>query len=133
MVTMEVETRDRQEIVNITMELQHVIAGEKWQNGICLLFTPHTTTGITINENEDPNVLKDLIYALEKIAPTKDPMYTHVEPNMAAHVKASLVGPSQLLMIVDGTLNKGKYQDIYLCEFDGPRTRKIFVTFLPKE
>lgn len=105
---------------------------ERWQNGVCLLFTPHTTTGITINENEDPNVLNYLIYALGKIASTVDPKYTHVEPNMAAHVKASIVGPSQMLMISDGTLFKGKYQDIYLCEFDGPRTRKVIVSFIPK-
>lgn len=130
MVTIEVESRRKQELINITRQLAEAVAKEGWKDGICVVFTPHTTTGLTINENEDPNVLDDLISAFERIAPTEYAGYTHIEKNMAAHIKASLVGFSQMLIVADGKLLKGKYQDLYLCEFDGPRNRKVMAKFI---
>ncbi len=131
MVTLEVETKSRQEMVRITRRLAEVIRGSGWKNGLCVVFVPHTTAGVTINENADPDVLKDLIYALEKAVPTADPAYRHVEGNSAAHVKASMMGFSQTLVVRDGQLVLGQWQDVLFCEFDGPRNRQLIVEFLP--
>lgn len=128
--TIEVKTEKRQIVVNITDQVKDVVKKSRVKEGICNLFTPHTTTGLTANENVDPNVLNDLIYGLENIIPTKDSNYTHVEENMAAHIKSSVIGPSLSLIIHDSELLLGKYQDIYLVEFDGPRTRKVIIGFL---
>ncbi|MCL4465617.1 MAG: secondary thiamine-phosphate synthase enzyme YjbQ [Chloroflexi bacterium] len=131
MVTLEVETRSRQEMVRITRQLVDLVQRSGWRNGLCLVFVPHTTAGITINENADPDVLRDMVYALEKIVPTSDPNYRHAEGNSAAHVKASLMGFSQTLMVRDGRLALGQWQDLLFCEFDGPRHRQLMVEFVP--
>jgi len=132
LVTLEVETRSRQEMVRITRQLADLVQRSGWKNGLCLVFVPHTTAGITINENADPDVLRDMLYALEKIVPTSDPNYRHVEGNSAAHVKASLMGFSRTLLVQDGQLVLGRWQDVLFCEFDGPRHRQVTVEFLPK-
>lgn len=132
MITLEVETNARQEMVRITQQLARTVEGAGWRNGLCLIFVPHTTAGITINENADPDVVKDLLYALERLVPTVDPAYRHFEGNSAAHIKASLVGFSQTVIVQDGQLSLGRWQDILLCEFDGPRRREVMVEFIPR-
>ncbi len=129
MVKMEVETRSRQEMVRITRRLADLVRESGWTNGILNLFVPHTTAGLTINEKADPDVVRDLLYALEKLVPTSDPNYRHSEGNSAAHVKASLVGFSQTIIVENGALALGTWQDIIFCEFDGPRRRQLWVGF----
>ena len=100
------------------------------KNGAVLVFCPHTTAAVTINENADPDVLRDLIKGLASIAPV-DGGWRHAEGNSDGHLKTSLVGPSVLVPLSDGQLSLGTWQGIYLCEFDGPRSRKVDVTLLP--
>jgi len=96
------------------------------KSGICWMFVPHTTAGITINEGADPSVQSDIINQLDKIVPLHGD-YHHLEGNSAAHIKASLIGCSDLVFIEDGRLKLGTWQSIYFCEFDGPRTRRLMV------
>ncbi|HCX64546.1 MAG TPA: hypothetical protein DHN33_04985, partial [Eubacteriaceae bacterium] len=96
------------------------------ENGIVTVFVPHTTAGITINENADPDVVKDILYSLGKIVP-EDQNFAHLEGNSTGHIKASLMGSSVSLIVEDNHLKTGTWQGIYLCEFDGPRTRKVYV------
>ena len=131
MITLEVQTNERQEMVRITRLLARAVQDAKWKNGVCTVFVPHTTAGITINENADPDVVRDLLYALEKTVPTADPDYRHVEGNSAAHIKASLMGFSQTVIVRDGRLALGTWQDVIFCEFDGPRRRQLYVEFTP--
>ncbi|HEX9015514.1 MAG TPA: secondary thiamine-phosphate synthase enzyme YjbQ [Chloroflexota bacterium] len=131
MVVLDVETRSRQEVVRITSQIAKLVRRSGWTNGLLQLFGPHTTAGLTINENADPDVVKDLLYSFEKIAPTSDQNYRHSEGNSAAHVKASLVGFSLTLIVREGTIALGTWQDLMFCEFDGPRRRKLWVEFLP--
>jgi len=109
--------------------VEGLLKHEGRQEGICCLFVPHTTAGITINENADPDVVRDMIIQLNKVIPFADD-YKHLEGNSAAHIKASLMGFSQNLIIHQGSLALGTWQGIYFCEFDGPRTRKLYVKFL---
>jgi secondary thiamine-phosphate synthase enzyme len=97
---------------------------------VCFLYTPHTTTAVTINENADPDVPRDIISALEKIVP-QSAKYKHAEGNSPAHVKSSLVGASKIVIIENGCLVLGTWQSIFFCEFDGPRTHKFIVKTLP--
>jgi len=97
------------------------------RDGVCTVFVPHTTAGITINENADPDVVADMIYALDQAVPWTSPRYRHGEGNTAAHVKASLMGNNVQVPVRGGRLQFGTWQAIYLCEFDGPRTRKVWV------
>ncbi len=128
---MEVETKSRQEMVRITRQLADLIQSSGWKNGLCFVSVPHTSAAVTINENADPDVVKDILYALEKIVPTSDPAYRHSEGNSAAHVKASLMGFSQTLLVRDGQLALGRWQEVLFCEFDGPRRRQLTIEFLP--
>jgi secondary thiamine-phosphate synthase enzyme len=96
------------------------------ENGICILFVPHTTAAVTINENADPSVAQDMIMALNKIVPFQD-QYRHMEGNSPAHVKASLVGCSQVVIVQSGKLVLGTWQGVFFCEFDGPRNREVHV------
>ncbi len=131
MITLEIQSNARQEMVRITRLLAQTIAGAGWRDGVCTLFVPHTTAGITINENADPDVVADLLYALEKAVPTSDPAYRHFEGNSAAHVKASMVGFSTQVIVRDGRMALGQWQDVMLCEFDGPRRRQLHLEFVP--
>ena len=122
-----VRTSKRSEFVEITAKVQSILTESRVERGICIVFVPHTTAGITINENADPDVVNDMTGALDKIAPWESRDYQHSEGNSAAHVKASMMGSSVHVPVAGGQLQFGAWQGIYLCEFDGPRTRKVWV------
>lgn len=123
------KTRSRVEIIDITAAVQKTVGEMNVKEGICLIYTPHTTAAITINENADPDVPRDIIAALDKAVPLSAG-YRHSEGNSAAHVKSSLVGASELVIVENGSLVLGTWQSIFFCEFDGPRTRKFMVKTL---
>ena len=129
MKTITLETKSRSEMIDITAAVQKAVREEQIENGFCLVYTPHTTAAITINENADPDVPRDILSALEKAVPFSA-HYRHMEGNSAAHAKSSLVGASELVMIENGRLVLGTWQAIFFCEFDGPRTRKVFVKLI---
>ncbi len=128
-----VETKKRTQFVNIDADVRRIIQTAKLKNGLLQLHVPHTTAGITINENADPDVLHDLEFALDKIAPWHAAAYRHAEGNSAAHVKASMMGPSLALIIRDGEPQLGTWQSVFFCEFDGPRRRNVWATALRDE
>jgi secondary thiamine-phosphate synthase enzyme len=121
-----VATHSKTELVDITADVERAIRSENAREGLCFLYVPHTTAAITINEGADPAVKSDILLALNKMVPWKD-AYKHLEGNSPAHVKASIVGPSQTVAIEKGRLLLGTWQKVFFCEFDGPRTRKIHV------
>jgi len=121
-----VRTGSTVEFVDITDRIRDLIRKSKVTEGICTVFVPHTTAAVTINENADPDVVRDMIMELEKIVPASD-NYTHAEGNSAAHIKSSLMGVSETLLVDDGRPVLGTWQGIYFCEFDGPRNRKVYV------
>ena len=122
----DVETRKETEFVDITERIKKIVREKGAGEGLCTLFVPHTTAGITINENADPAVTKDILKEINKIVPFDD-HYSHMEGNSAAHIKASLFGFSETILVKDKNLMLGTWQGIYFCEFDGPRRRKVFV------
>ncbi len=113
-------------MVDITDRVSRVVADSGIEQGICYVFVPHTTAGLTINENADPTVQSDILNRLEKIVPWRDG-YEHAEGNSAAHIKASMMGPSHFIPVCNGRLRLGTWQGVYLCEFDGPRSRHVWV------
>ncbi|HOX39681.1 MAG TPA: secondary thiamine-phosphate synthase enzyme YjbQ [Candidatus Brocadiia bacterium] len=119
-----VRTANRAEFLNVTDEVRRAVATSSVRNGICVVSVPHTTAGVTINENADPDVPADMIAALERIVP-RNAGYAHAEGNSDAHLKASIMGSSQTIPVVDGKLVLGVWQGVFFCEFDGPRTRKM--------
>ncbi len=125
----EVRTRSHDELVDITDQVQKVVSQSGIKTGLCHVFVPHTTAGLTLNENWDPAVRRDMLMALGKMVPWDDD-YQHGEGNSAAHVKASLMGFSHTLLVEDGRLTVGSWQGIYLAEFDGPRRRRVLVDVL---
>ena len=124
-----VQTHSRFEMLDITEAVQKVAREEKIESGIVLVYTPHTTAAVTINENADPDVPRDILAALDRAVPLSA-NYRHTEGNSAAHAKSSLVGASEMVIIENGRLVLGTWQSIFFCEFDGPRTRKVMVQFL---
>ena len=114
----------QQNFYNVTSQIRDALRKSDVQNGICLVYCPHTTAGMTINENADPDVVTDLLFALDKIFPDR-PEFRHMEGNSAAHLKASTMGSSVTVIVENGNLVLGTWQGIYFCEFDGPRTRKF--------
>jgi secondary thiamine-phosphate synthase enzyme len=130
MTTIEVKTRSREELVDITEEVQKVVAQSGVKEGICYLFVPHTTAGITINETWDPSVRKDITEVLRKVAPP-GANYHHTEGNADAHIKTSVVGSNAFVFVSDGRLVLGTWQGIYLAEFDGPRSRRVIIHVEP--
>lgn len=120
------KTTKANEFINITGKVKEAVMKSKVNSGICVIFVPHTTAGVTINENADPDVVKDMLMELSKIVP-EDKEYRHFEGNSSAHIKSSLMGSSQTVIIENGELKVGTWQGIYFTEFDGPRTRKFFV------
>jgi secondary thiamine-phosphate synthase enzyme len=121
-----VRTNSNFAMVDITDQVRTLLRESKIKTGICYVFVPHTTAAVTINENADPDVIKDIIRTLDKLIPGDD-HYRHLEGNAAAHVKSSLLGASQTVFIENGDLVLGTWQSIFFCEFDGPRTRKVFI------
>lgn len=121
-----VRTDKHTEMIDITRQVQGVVREKNVDRGICIVYVPHTTAAITINENADPDVVRDFTMEINKLVPWEDG-YRHAEGNSAAHLKASMIGFSQTLLIEDGRLVLGTWQGIYFCEFDGPRSRKVYV------
>ncbi|MGN1319189.1 MAG: secondary thiamine-phosphate synthase enzyme YjbQ [Lachnospirales bacterium] len=119
----------KEDFYNITSMVNDAVSMSSVKDGICVIYTPHTTAAITINENADPDVVKDLIFAYNKIMPDM-PQFEHAEGNSAAHLKSSLTGCSETVIVQNGKLLLGTWQGIYFCEFDGPRTRKFYVKLL---
>jgi secondary thiamine-phosphate synthase enzyme len=126
METIHVRTSQQCEFLDITPRVEDIVKRGNVITGICYVFVPHTTAGITINENADPNVIRDIIKELNKIVPLDD-HYTHGEGNSAAHIKSSMVGCSQEILIEKGSLALGTWQSLFFCEFDGPRNRSLWV------
>ena len=120
-----VRTSNRTEFVDITSEVSSAVRKSGVKNGVCHVYVPHTTAAVTINENADPSVQADILMELNKRIPFEDG-YSHMEGNAAAHIKSSLVGCSELVLIEGGSLALGTWQGIFFCEFDGPRSRKVF-------
>jgi secondary thiamine-phosphate synthase enzyme len=125
-----VRTRSRTEFVDITGQVAKIVQESKVSSGMAIVFVPHTTAAVTINENADPSVQHDILADLNRLIPFAGP-YQHTEGNSAAHIKSSLVGPSETLLIENGRLALGTWQGVYFCEFDGPRTRKAWVKIIP--
>jgi secondary thiamine-phosphate synthase enzyme len=130
--TFQVKTQAKTDLIDITRSVQEAIQKLGMKDGICFVFVPHTTAAITINENADPSVSRDIVMELNKIVPFQD-RYQHLEGNSAAHIKASLIGPSQTLFVESGKLVLGTWQGIFFCEFDGPRSRKVYVKAIKTE
>ncbi len=121
-----VETRSRTDFLNIDRPVAEAIQAIGLTDGIITVFIPHTTAGVTINENADPDVLADMEQVLDRTVPWSDG-YRHSEGNTAAHVKASMMGSSVQVIVENGQLQLGTWQSLFLCEFDGPRTRQVWV------
>jgi len=119
-----ISTTSRTELLDVTSEVQKAVAESGVRDGVCHVYVPHTTAGITINENADPSVRQDILMELDKIVPFQD-NYRHLEGNAAAHIKASMVGSSQTILVEAGKLLLGTWQGIFFCEFDGPRSRRV--------
>ena len=126
MKTVTVRTRGRDDFVDITDRVAEAVSESGVKDGLCVIFTPHTTAAVTINENADPDVQRDLVTGLNGLAFEKM-KFLHGEGNSPAHLKSSIVGCSETVIVEDGRLVLGTWQGIYLCEFDGPRTRKVCI------
>jgi secondary thiamine-phosphate synthase enzyme len=124
-----VKTRERTELIDITSDINELIKKSSVDQGICMLYVPHTTAAVTINESADPSVKSDILMVLNQIIPW-DANYRHLEGNSPAHVKSTLIGPSELIAIENRRLVLGTWQGIFFCEFDGPRTRKVHVRII---
>jgi secondary thiamine-phosphate synthase enzyme len=125
-----VRTHSRVEMIDITGEIISVLKKSGVKGGVCHVFVPHTTAAVTINENADPDVPRDILAEMNKIVPLDDG-YRHIEGNSAAHIKASLFGASEVILVEGGSLVLGTWQSVFFCEFDGPRTRKVIVRCIP--
>ena len=121
-----VQTGKTTEMVNITTEIQRQVTASGVKDGVVVVYVPHTTAGVTINEGADPSVKADVIETLNEIVPW-DKVYGHAEGNSPAHIKATLVGASEMVILEDGRLKLGQWQSLFLCEFDGPRRRRVFI------
>lgn len=129
METMTIPTRDREQMIDITVQTQELVRARGWRDGLLTLFCPHTTGAVTINENADPSVVRDMLAALRRFVPRAGD-YRHAEGNSDAHVKSSLFGPSLTIIVEEGRLALGTWQGVYFCEFDGPRSRELWVKWL---
>ena len=125
MFSFEVPTQERDQFVEITEIVQRQVTASRIKSGFVLVYVPHTTAGVTINENADPDVVHDLLLTLRRLIPKDAPGYRHAEENSDSHVKASLMGSSCQVLVENGTLVLGRWQGIYFCEFDGPRRRTV--------
>lgn len=125
-----VQTHSKTEFKDITDEIRKTVGENKIKDGICVIFAPHTTAALTINENADPSVKDDILAELDRLIPLNG-RYHHAEGNSAAHIKSSIVGCSKSIIIENGTLLLGTWQGVYFCEFDGPRQREVWVKIIP--
>lgn len=125
----EISTKSRQQLMEITSMIEECVRKRGIRNGVCFIYVPHTTAGITVNENADPSVARDIINTLNRLIPV-DGDYTHLEGNAHAHVKASIIGHNAILLIENGELVLGTWQGVFFCELDGPRRRRIMVKIL---
>lgn len=129
MTTITIRSSKREQLIDITSQIQTIVSNSNVQSGILTLFVPHTTAAVTINENADPDVRTDMLLGLSRISPNhKD--YHHMEGNSDAHIKSSIIGVDQTILIDQNRLVLGTWQGIYFCEFDGPRTRKLHIQIL---
>ena len=124
--TLDIHTRSRTDLIEITPQIRQIVRKQGIQHGVCYVFVPHTTAGVTINENADPDVQRDMLAEINKIVPFED-HYAHGEGNSAAHIKSSLFGTSLFVFVENGELVLGTWQGIYFCEFDGARRRTVFI------
>jgi len=129
MDSISVKTGKRQELNDITPEIEHYLNTKKLTSGILIIYCPHTTSAITVNEGADPSVVRDILVALERLIPQRGD-YRHIEGNSDAHIKTSLVGPSVQVIVEEGRLMLGTWQKIFFAEFDGPRTRKVWLKWI---
>ncbi|GIQ70232.1 YjbQ family protein [Xylanibacillus composti] len=127
------QTEFHDQFVDITARVQELVRQNNWQNGAVLVYCPHTTAGIAINENADPDVVRDVLRRLDEVYPWNHAKDLHAEGNTAAHLKAITTGTSQHVLVQNGRLQLGTWQGIYFCEFDGPRARKVWVQFIKGE
>jgi len=130
MIKFDVQTGSREVLVDITGKVEEEVRRSDIKSGICVVYVPHTTAAVTINENADPSVRQDIVMTLRKSVPDSLP-YAHAEGNSPAHVKSSLVGPSITIPIEESRLVLGTWQGVFFCEFDGPRRRQVYVKIVP--
>ncbi len=128
--TLRVKTTKHTSIVNITPQVRDVVKRSGVKDGICVVYVPHTTACVFINEGADPDVIKDIVYMVEKLVPWNDYKYEHGEGNSAAHIRSAIIGNSRIIPIVDGDLTLGTWEAIFLAEFDGPRERKVILKII---
>lgn len=131
MKVLKVKSHQREELVEFTEQVQKELSGSAVASGIVVLYVQHTTAGLTINENADPDVPRDMLHALRTLIPQHGMGFRHGEENSDAHIKASLTGPSLTIPFHDKKLLLGRWQGIFLCEFDGGRTREVVMTIIP--
>ena len=129
METMSIKTSMREELVNITSQVQKLVAEKGWRDGALILWCPHTTGAVTINEAADPSVVRDIVVNLRKLIPLHGD-YKHREGNSDAHIKSSLISPSLTVIVDQGQVALGTWQGIFFCEFDGPRSRKLWMQWV---
>jgi len=125
-----VRTNRRNEFIEVTGEVKKIVEKSNIKDGFVILYVPHTTAGVTINENADPSVKADILNTLDKLVPP-NAGYSHLEGNADSHIKSTIIGVSQLVHIINGRMSLGTWQGIFFCEFDGPRTRKMIVQVVP--
>lgn len=130
MKTLRLTTREREELVDVTAAVRQAVRANGWTTGAVLLYCPHTTGAVTVNEGADPDVARDIVKAMKKLVPMRGD-YAHAEGNSDAHVKSSLFGCAQLVPVEDGEVQLGTWQHIFFCEFDGPRERSLYLAWLP--
>ena len=131
-LNLSVESRQQTELIDITDDVTKAIVGAGFKNGICMVYVPHTTAAVTVNESADPSVKQDILMILNRIVPW-EAEYRHMEGNSPAHVKSTLVGESVHVAVRDGRLQLGTWQGIFFCEFDGPRTRRVHMHLINGE
>lgn len=129
MKTVKIHTGQREQILDITRQVQEFVEKNGFQSGLLAVFCPHTTAAVSINENADPDVKRDILYHLKKTIP-QSPEFKHFEDNADAHIKSVLTGFSLVLIIEKGTIQLGRWQGIYFCEFDGPKEREIWLKWI---
>ncbi len=131
METLTIKTSQREQLLAVTHQVQDLVSNKGWQDGVLFLHCPHTTAGLTINENADPDVARDILATLRTLVPERGD-YHHVEGNSDAHVKASCMGPGLSLIVEGGHIRLGTWQGVFFCEFDGPRTRQLWAQWMGK-